>query len=66
MKKSEISDLEKYIWLFTKDWPKVYEVFDNNNELTIHIVGTTIVYDKLKSYYKKYITPKMFAYELLK
>lgn len=52
LKKSEISDLEKYIWLFTKDWPKIYEVFDNNNELTIHIVGTTVVYDKIKSYYK--------------
>lgn len=52
LKKSEISDLEKYIWLFTKDWPKVYEVFDDDNELTIHIVGTTIVYDKIKSYYK--------------
>lgn len=52
LKKSEISDLEKYIWLFTKDWPKIYEVFDDNNELTIHIVGTTAVYDKIKSYYK--------------
>ena len=52
LKKSEISDLEKYIWLFTKDWPKVYEVFDENNEMTIHVVGTTVVYDKIKSYYK--------------
>lgn len=52
LKKSEISDLEKYIWLFTKDWPKIYEVFDDNNELTIHIVGTTVVYNKIKSYYK--------------
>ena len=52
LKKSEISDLEKYIWLFTKDWPKIYEVFDDNNDLTIHVVGTTVVYDKIKSYYK--------------
>jgi len=52
LKKSEISDIEKYMWLFTKDWPKVYEVFDDNNDLTIHIVGTAIVYDKIKSYYK--------------
>ena len=52
LKKSEITDLEKYIWLFTKEWPKIYEVFDDNNELTIHIVGTAVVYDKIKSYYK--------------
>lgn len=52
LKKSEISDLEKYIWLFTKEWPNIYEVFDNNNDLTMHIVGTTVVYDKIKSYYK--------------
>ena len=52
LKKSEMSDIEKYIWLFTKDWPKIYEVFDSNDNLSIHIVGTTIVYDKIKSYYK--------------
>lgn len=51
LKKSEISDLEKYIWLFTKDWPKIYEVFDKNNDLTINVVGITNVYDKVKSYY---------------
>lgn len=58
LKKSEISDLEKYIWLFTKDWPKIYEVFDKNNEMSIHIVGTTIVYDKIRSYYKTELLTK--------
>ena len=58
LKKSEISDLEKYIWLFTKDWPKIYEVFDDNNDLTIHVVGTTVVYDKIKSYYKTELSTK--------
>ena len=58
IKKSEISDLEKYIWLFTKDWPNIYEVFDANNELSIHVVGTTVVYDKLKSYYKTELKTK--------
>ena len=52
LKKSEISDLEKYIWLFTKDWSKIYEVFDEDNEMTIHVVGTAVVYDKMRSYYK--------------
>lgn len=58
LKKSEISDLEKYIWLFTKDWPKIYEVFDENNEMSIHVVGTAIVYDKIRSYYKTELLTK--------
>ena len=58
LKKSEISDLEKYIWLFTKDWPKIYEVFDENNEMSIHIVGTAVVYDKIRSYYKTELLTK--------
>lgn len=52
LKKLEISDIEKYIWLFTKDWPQIYEVFDSKNNMSIHIVGKTVVYDKIKSYYK--------------
>lgn len=52
LKKSEIADIEKYIWLFTKDWPQIYEVFDSQNNMSIHIVGKTVVYDKIKSYYK--------------
>ena len=52
LKNAEIADIEKYIWLFTKEWAKVYEVFDKDNELTIHIVGSTNVYDEIKSFYK--------------
>lgn len=48
----EIADIEKYIWLFTKEWAKIYEVLDRDDELTIHIVGTTKVYDEIKSFYK--------------
>ncbi len=69
LKKSEIADIEKYIWLFTKDWPNVYEVFDINNNLSVQIVGTTIVYDKIKSYYKIQLNNKEDAtkfYTLLK
>ena len=58
LKKSEISDLEKYIWLFAKDWPKIYEVFDKQNELTLHIVGKAVVYDRVQSYYKIEISTK--------
>ena len=58
LKKSEISDLEKYIWLFTKDWPKIYEVFDENNDMTLHVVGTAVVYDKMRSYFKTELLTK--------
>ena len=58
LKKSEISDIEKYIWLFTKEWPKVYEVFDENNDLTLHVVGKAMVYDKMKSCFKTELITK--------
>lgn len=28
LKRSEITDIENYLWLFTGDWPNIYEVFD--------------------------------------
>ena len=59
LNETEIADIEKYIWLFTKEWPRVYEVFDKDNELTIHIVGYTKVYDEIKSYYKIELKTKL-------
>ena len=59
LNETEIADIEKYIWLFTKEWPRVYEVFDKDNELTIHIVGYTKVYDEIKSYYKIELKSKL-------
>ena len=69
LKKSEISDLEKYIWLFSKEWPNIYEVFDKENELVMHVVGKTEVYDKVKTTYKTKLSTKEEAnkfYKLLK
>ena len=69
LKKSEISDMEKYIWLFTKDWPQIYEVFDENNDLVMHVVGKTTVYDKIQTAYKNKLSTKEDAnrfYQLLK
>lgn len=69
LKKSEITDLEKYIWLFSKEWPQIYEVFDDNNELEMHVVGKTEVYDKIKTWYKVKLTSKEEAnkfYKLVK
>lgn len=52
LKKSEFKDIEKYLWLFTKNWPLTYEVYDKKGDMSIQIVGTTICYENIKSYYK--------------
>ncbi len=69
LKKSEFEDIENYLWLFTKDWPLIYEVYDKNEELSIQIVGETGVYEKIKSPYKIKLKSKEEAsqfYKLLK
>ncbi len=69
LKKSEFEDIENYLWLFTKDWPLIYEVYDKTNKLSIHIVGETEVYQKVKSPYKIKLKDKEEAsrfYKLLK
>ena len=68
-KKSEFEDLENYLWLFTKDWPLIYEVYDKSEKLSIHIVGETEVYGKIRSPYKIKIDSLVEAnqfYKLLK
>ena len=52
LKKSEFEDLENYLWMFTKDWPLIYEVFDKKDNLSIKIIGETNVYEKIKTPYK--------------
>ena len=68
-KKSEFEDIENYLWLFTKDWPLIYEVYDKSENLSIHIVGETEVYGKIRSPYKIKISNLVEAsqfYKLLK
>lgn len=69
IRKNEFEDLENYLWLFTKDWPLIYEVYDKKDELTIQTVGETEVYEKVKSSYNKKLKSKEEAtqfYKLLK
>ena len=57
------------MWLFTKDWPLVYEVYDKDDALSIQIVGETEVYEKIKTPYKIILSNKEEAekfYKLLK
>lgn len=51
LRKSEFEDMENYLWMFTKDWPCIYEVYDKQDNLSIEIVGETNVYEKIKSIY---------------
>ncbi len=69
LKKSEFEDMENYLWLFTKDWPLIYEVYNKKDELSIQIVGETVIYEKIKSPYKITLNSKEEAnqfYRLIK
>ena len=50
--KSQSTDLEKYLFEFTKDWPLMYEVYDKEENMSFQIVGNTEVYEKVNSIYK--------------
>lgn len=52
LKKDEIKDLENYLWLFTKDYPSIYEVWNKKDEVSLKIVGETEIYEKIKTLYK--------------
>ena len=41
LKKSEYEEIENYLWLFTKNWPFIYDVYDKDGNFSIHIVGET-------------------------
>ena len=47
----QITDLENYLWYFTKEWPTIFEVFDKRGNSTIKIVGKAKVYDNIVSDY---------------
>lgn len=66
LKKSELVDIENYLWLYTKDWPSIYEVFDKKGNMTIQIVGETTVYEGIKSNYKIVLKTKDEAVEFYK
>lgn len=64
--KAEIADIENYLWYFTKQWASVYEVYDNKKKLKLQIIGTTNVYEKIKSIYKIELETKEKALEFYK
>ncbi len=50
--KTQVADIEKYIWQFTKEWPLIYEVYDKNENMSFQIVGNIEVYNEINSIYK--------------
>lgn len=67
--RAQETDIENYLWYFTKEWPLVYEVYDKENNLTVNITGKTYIYDDIKSDYKIKLKTKQDAekfYKLLK
>lgn len=65
----QINDIENYLWVFTKNWPLVYEVYDKNDEISMQIIGETYVYENLKTTYKVVLKSKIEAerfYKLIK
>ena len=63
LRKSEIVDLENYLWLFTNDWPQIYEVYDKKGVMSLQIVGDTVIYEKIKSIYNIKFTSREKAVE---
>ena len=66
LNKTEIQSLENYLWLFTKDWPSIYEVYDKSEKASLQIVGETEVYGKIKSEYKIKLSNKIEATKFFK
>ena len=66
---TQITDIENYLWYFTKEWPNIYEVSDMKGELSLYVVGKTPVFDKIKSDFVVHLETKDKAvewYKLLK
>ena len=66
LNKTEIQSLENYLWLFTDDWPSIYEVFDKTDKPSLQIIGQTEVFGKIKSEYKVKLSNKIEATKFFK
>lgn len=69
LSRMQIADVENYIWLFTKDWPIVYEIHNKENNLILSISGKANIYDNIQTDYRIDLKNKEEAikfYKLLK
>lgn len=66
LRKSQISDIEKYLWELTKNWSSIYEVHDKKGNPSIQILGNVEVYEKIESEYKIILKTNEEALEFYK
>ena len=66
LNRTQITDIENYLWLFTKEWPLVYEIYDKDNNLSIQITGKAFIYDDIESDYKIVLQTKEEAIKFYK
>jgi len=66
LKQKEIEEIERELWLFAKEWPITYEVYNIDNQKTISVVGKANIYENIKSLYKVELTNKEEAFEFYK
>ena len=66
LSKADLSDIEKYIWYFTKEWPEIYETYDNEGNMRLAIIGKLAVYEKVKSLYRIDLCSKEEAVKFFK
>lgn len=52
LKRTEMGDLENYLWYFTGNWPDIYELQNKDKSKEIQIIGKAPVYEKIESLYK--------------
>ncbi len=63
--KTQLNQIENALYLLTKEWPDIYEVQNiEDGKMRMEIIGTTNVYEQIKSTYKIVIRSKKEAVEL--
>ena len=63
---NQITDLENYLWYFTKEWPNIFEVYDSKRQMYLKIIGKTKVYGDIQSDYVITLNTKEEALEWYK
>ena len=69
LSRTEIRDVENYLWLFTKDYPLIYETWNKQDEVSLDIIGETEIYGDIKTLYKVKLSTQrdgLKFYKLLK
>lgn len=61
--KDEIKNLENALWLFTKNWASIYEVYNKEGIMELSIIGKTKVFETVESDYKLVFSKREEAQE---